>query len=796
MGRPLVQRSLTAAFRYRSQCLVILFALWLTRTFWLPGRFMIGFDTFAYSGPNAEVTAQAVSSGRLPLINDFIFGGATHFGNPQAGVLYLPRLLPALMDTNRAMGLLVVAHVIVLGIGMQVFLRRMNISEQSSTVVAIIFMASGAVMTKTVQFEQILVIAWLPLLLASLHAVIESQNIDLNNQDQLKRWRSIGLLALVTAAVCSAGHPQLSYEAALTAIVFVIGLAIKNFLAYRSLRIVTAQLTKVTMGVLLGVLLVLPQMWAALVATQQSKLSEGRDVNSLGTADLALTVHSSARALFGTVRSINPAFFVGTFEPIAYIGVSMTLLATIGLVGALRRQTRHIPFLMLAAFGALCFLFSLGPRTIIFRAAFRLVPGFDFARVSARWLIILVFILCVLAAAGLDHIRSSLDRFSLIALGIAIALGSAYVIALTTLPDGLTTMSWVIIAAAIMVLTSLSLRSSWSPKINVVIAAIALAEVLTGSLSSIPQQSRSNISFASANSEMSKWLANQDGYTIALTPDFGPLPDVVLGLRPNANVLLGIRSIDGYDGGVQITDRWANSLRRFSDSPNTDLPLRNSLPIPIDPDVAARTGIHHVLVEKARFDSNGLPDWGSPVRSTAMFDVYRNPRWRGEALAWPAARMVSQSEINDLLRTQSDLLSDIALVESAPLRVADNCSSQCSVISLNAQRIHPERIQISGKLNSPSLVTFPMQTGPGWRATVDGEPAPLVPLDGLFLGVEVPAGEHSIIFEYRPGWIWPTFAISALALIIILWCLWTTRSVGAIFPRLASNKPARAARSR
>ena len=39
-------------------------------------------------------------------------------------------------------------------------------------------------------------------------------------------------------------------------------------------------------------------------------------------------------------------------------------------------------------------------------------------------------------------------------------------------------------------------------------------------------------------------------------------------MRPNANVLAGVASIDGYDGGVQITERWAG---RGSDGSNRTL---------------------------------------------------------------------------------------------------------------------------------------------------------------------------------------------------------------------------------
>jgi hypothetical protein len=102
---------------------VVVSGLLLTRSFWWPGSYVVGFDTYAYSGPNQEVTERAFRSWRLPLVADEIFAGAPHLGNPQAGALYLPRLLGLALETNRAMGVLVAVHVVLLGFGMLVLAR-------------------------------------------------------------------------------------------------------------------------------------------------------------------------------------------------------------------------------------------------------------------------------------------------------------------------------------------------------------------------------------------------------------------------------------------------------------------------------------------------------------------------------------------------------------------------------------------------------------------------------------------------------------------------------------------------
>ena len=59
---------------------------------------------------------------------------------------------------------------------------------------------------------------------------------------------------------------------------------------------------------------------------------------------------------------------------------------------------------------------------------------------------------------------------------------------------------------------------------------------------------------------------------------------------------------------------------------------------------------------------------------------------------------------------------------------------------------------------------------PGWKATVDGEDAPLHRVDYLFRGVQVDAGRHRVEFRYEPAsWrIGVAISAGALTLLIVL----------------------------
>ncbi len=232
------------------------------------------------------------------------------------------------------------------------------------------------------------------------------------------------------------------------------------------------------------------------------------------------------------------------------------------------------------------------------------------------------------------------------------------------------------------------------------------------------------------------------------------------GLRPNANALHGISSIDGYDGGVQITQRWADALRRFQPEPPTELPLRNSLTLPIEPAPLARLGVRYILLDLARQASDFVPDWSGPVAADDLFEVWENPAWLGDAVAWSSS--VVSDDPAALLRTDPAGVAQTALV--ADPSAALDCVDDCEPVGLDVRRPRPERIEVSVDVDRPTVVSVAQQALPGWTMTVDGVGADIVEVDGIFLGAVIPPGEHDIVFTYNSPWLGATLVLSLLAI--------------------------------
>ncbi len=61
-----------------------------------------------------------------------------------------------------------------------------------------------------------------------------------------------------------------------------------------------------------------------------------------------------------------------------------------------------------------------------------------------------------------------------------------------------------------------------------------------------------------------------------------------------------------------------------------------------------------------------------------------------------------------------------------------------------------ERVHLTAQVEEPSYLILADLFYPGWEATVDGTPAPILVADGVFRAVFLAPGEHEVIFRYRP----------------------------------------------
>ena len=93
-------------------------------------------------------------------------------------------------------------------------------------------------------------------------------------------------------------------------------------------------------------------------------------------------------------------------------------------------------------------------------------------------------------------------------------------------------------------------------------------------------------------------------------------------------------------------------------------------------------------------------------------------------------------------------------------------SSRLVLLSL-ANSSHDTSTEASISSSSPALFIVSETHYPGWQATVDGEPAPILRANYVLRAIPVPAGEHTVELEFRPTSFTAGAISSGLALLII-----------------------------
>lgn len=728
-------------------------ALWLAWPYWRPDRYVAGFDTAAYSGPNLRVTLDAWGAGRIPWWNDRIFGGVAHLGNTQTGALYPLRVLAAPFSVNRGLNLLIAVHLVLFVTGMWWLARRLALRPPAGFVAAFVAGAGGAAMVKTIQFEQYLVLAWVPVVLVAVHAVVTGG----------RPWRAAAGLAACGSAALLAGHPQITYLAGCLAVVWGGGLLVASRAWRRALPLAVA-----------GALMVLTcalQLLATVAAARASAVSGSRVLRDLALPERAVSPNLLVHVLLGTVRDIAPDAFAGSFESIGHVGVAAVLLAAIGLTAAFADPLRRAVAvtLFLGAFGAT--VLALGSRTVFYRGAYRLVPGFDLARVPARWLGVTAICLALLAGFGVDAlVRRAAGRRELAAAG-AVAAGIVLVLVLGLADVNFgrrTAAAWVLVgalAAAAIAATRWGVPRLPARAGGLLVAAVVALELGTGWLRGAAIRPGYDEPFDAATTPTSTFLAGETGWAVAFTDDgFEDAAQLVTGLRPNGNVLVDVPSLDGYDGGVQVTTRWLTLVERDHDAPNFELPLRNQLALPLDTEELARMYVRWVLIDNTRDAGGHVPGFLGPVLTDDRASVYENPAWRSEATQWFAAvAEPSPTAAARLLRDDLSAFRDTAVTGEELALPA--CATDCSPVPLELDRLSPSHVRVTTGAAAASFVSVAGQYDEGWSVTIDGEPGTTTSLDGVFLGAAVPAGAHVVDFRYEPGWALPGLLLSGLGVL-------------------------------
>ena len=232
-------------------------------------------------------------------------------------------------------------------------------------------------------------------------------------------------------------------------------------------------------------------------------------------------------------------------------------------------------------------------------------------------------------------------------------------------------------------------------------------------------------------------------------------PILALGwaMQPNLGLRVGLRDLRGYDLPISAeTQRLMAALRDRPQAPwypVEDLPPRGLLRL---------FGVPLLLTAGAPLPGEALDLPGAPL--TATWIEADAPRaW----LAFSAVPVSTPQAALDRVKADPSVV-DHPPVEGLGAPLTDPSPRQAVDLTEEGDA----RLLLALEAPNAALLVLPRAWAPGWRARIDGEPAPLLRVGGLVMGLRVEAGPHDIAIYYRPdGWIWGLRAGALGALLLL-----------------------------
>lgn len=712
------------------------------------------FDPIQQYLPWRIYAVESLRSGLLPLWNPYAFCGTPFLANLQSALLYPANLVFLLSGARHGFGVSAILHLTLGGLFTVGLLRTLGRARAAAVFGALVFMFNGFVVT-WLEFPSLSLwtLMWLPGILLCYERALRTRG---------PLWPALcaGALGLQFLG----GHLQISAY---------IGLA---FGLYAALHVIAGPREPTGRGRALAVAVIAAAVGVALAAAQILPTLElaghtGRVAREAGAAvrtSFPLThlvlylvpnffgnpVHANYWGSFPAPETLN------FFETACYVGILPLFLA----VWSLRRPRRREVWFF-GGLTALALLAALGSP--LYLVLYHGVPGFEQLAGLARVLSLAAFGMAGLSAVGLDDLLRRREPTSPRAAGataavVALAVTGTLALFWPTVTDPEFTAQlpdfpsyllrqvgyFALLAGASVVLVTLRARMRAGPW------ALTCLAVLTADLFGFGIWFNPFVSprMAYPETEETRWLEQHARHSRVTSL----ASDGLDWMAHNSPMIFGLRDIHGSD-----------SLR-----------VRRSFEIVTGPKLEQATypppesGLMDSLSVEYLMTRRPVGEGWEPAR-VGEAPVYRNPD------ATPRARVVSKvlraddQTARGALAQNAEGLRNTALVEpEAELpewwRPSARPSQPIEVSSTRFERDDADVIALVTDTRADGMLILSDSYYPGWRASLDGEPATIHRANYAFRGVAVPAGRHRVEMRYEPASFRVGLFVSLVALALLV----------------------------
>ena len=675
-----------------------------------------------------------VRAGELPLWNPKQLCGVPFQADPSSGLFQPLNLVFALAPTHRALALHAFVALSLMGLFFTLLARSLGTGHIAALVGGIVYAFSGAAAAAISRPALANALVWTPLLLLGIHEYARTLRL----RHALFGGVAGGLLVL-------SGAPGL--------VVAMLALAT----AYAGFAVVLPRRGKRPNLLRRCEGLIVMAVVAALVSAIQwlPALVWAWSLNAPFSALLSL---ETAGEIPGSIRELLAQMLVpkpGALPRAGYLGALVLPL----IPAAFFHRTGRREAVLFVLAGALALLIAADETLrlpIAFPYAYFIYPG--------------LLSLAILIALGLDRLLVPAQgvprrRVWLPAL-LVVALGAGLFYISVPEPRGR------LVALAALLFIVLSVRTRWaSAACALVLAGLLFVDLTAASVSvyrhpfmEAPACYQGNAAALSAAEEQAL-----DGRVIVVASplDFA-LP---------ANIGMLFPTLRAADGRQPLTKTQATWWRRLG--PPAASPVEREGPAAaISPEAAGPRLLNHMAARVVLTTPEGGLDedvWSE--RGLALHTlitqggarILLNEEARPRAYWVPAWRMVEG------VAAAADALSDPAFdpaLECLIDRDSPGYSGLLPIVDAPGEELvaceliddSPERVTVRLTSHAPGIVVLADTFDPGWKATLDGASTPILQANGIFRAIATPAGEHEIVFRYRPRSFIAGAAISLAAL--------------------------------
>ncbi|HEV8266932.1 MAG TPA: YfhO family protein, partial [Thermoanaerobaculia bacterium] len=377
-----------------------------------------------------------------------------------------------------------------------------------------------------------------------------------------------------------------------------------------------------------------------------------------------------------------------------------------------RRRHRRLALAVLVAGVAAASLFCQLP---LIGDALRVLPIVK-TMLSGRATFLIGFAVAILGALALDaHLRSPRRRGLILA---AVGVQAAVLALVVTAPIPSARSRFA--AAAPLTLAAAAPLLGGPYVVAFPLLALGEAAVVGGGL--VPASAES-VSLSDAALELRRCVVGEGGRTMGLGPS----------LATNLADRLGVADLRAND---PIRPRRLADLHSFFGATGAGIPGAVTSPWP---GLAGAWGVRW-LAAPAGTAPASIPNAWEEIYRGADGVIFRNRR------ALPVLRVATAER---LLR-EAGSASEVDATGFSSTALVEELHDLSGRASLEDVVERPARWRARAVVDGRALVVLHVPLARGWRATIDGREAPLVPADVAAMGVVVGSGSHDVVFRYFP----------------------------------------------